>query len=483
MVATNRFAKTCQPSLAFFVVVVVLGGCTALSPEEAFVDVQTKVEQRIGKRVNWEPSDGTLSPASAIEIQGLLAQPLTWERAIRVALLNNRDLQALYADVGIAYADLVQAGLLKNPTLNGSVTFVEAGGPTNLVLSLAVNIIDSFYRRLRERVALHQLEETKLRVVGRILDVAGETMFAFIEYQAQLQLVEVLEGVVRAQRAAVDAARALREAGNITELDLESQRTLISQVSLDLAAAQAAGAPAREKLNVLMGLFGSQTQWRAHKRLPSLPAKELPVADAERRAIEASLDLAQSEQGLLRLAHQYNLVDKKAIIPSLDLGVDAERKERVWEVGPSYAIELPLFDRGDAKRAKAVFEIEQARGKYTALAVRIRSEARLTRAQVLTTRKTARYIQSVVVPQNASVVRITQANYNAMQVGIFQLLAARRQEITSGQLYVNSLANYWRARARLMLLMSGRLPPPEMRLGQVVVTGTSAPSTGAQANE
>jgi cobalt-zinc-cadmium efflux system outer membrane protein len=457
-----------------------------LSPEEAFGDVQGTVAQRIGKRVSWEPADGTLSPETGSELHALLAAPLTWQGAVQVALLNNRDLQALYAEVGIAQADLVQAGLLKNPTLNGSVTFVEAGGPTNLVLTLAINIIDSFYRRLRERVALHQLEESKLRVIGRILDVAGETMYAFIEYQAQLQLVEVLEGVVRAQRAAVDAAKALREAGNIADLDLESQRTLLSQVSLELAAGEAAAVAARETLNVLMGLYGSETRWRAHKRLPPLPANEPAVADAERRAIEVSLDLARAEQSLLRLAHRYNLVDKKAIIPSLELGVDAERKERIWEVGPSYAIELPLFDRGDARRAKATFEIEQAQNTYTALAIRIRSEARLARTQILTTRKAARYIQTVVVAQNERLVRVTQANYNAMQVGIFQLLAAKRQQIISGQLYVNSLANYWRARARLMLLMSGRLPPREMRLGQVVVTGSAAvgsPSTGAQANE
>jgi cobalt-zinc-cadmium efflux system outer membrane protein len=466
--------------VALLAVAMLLGGCVKLSPEEAFVDVQTTTEQRIGKRVSWERSRGAPSSDSSVELRALLAQPLTWDRAVQIALLNNRDLQALYADVGIAHADLVQAGLLKNPTLGGSVTFVEAGGPTNLALTLAINIIDSFYRRLRERVAVHQLEETKLRVVGRILDVAGETMFAFIEYQAQLQLVEVLEGVVRAQRASVDAAKALREAGNIMELDLETQRTLLAQVSLDLAAAQAAAAAARESLNVFMGLYGNDTQWHANKRLPPLPAREPPLADAERRAIQASLDLAKAEQGLLKLAHQYNLVDKRAIIPSLTLGVEADRSDRVWEVGPSYSIELPLFDRGDAKRAKATLEIEQARDKYTALAVRIRSEARLARVQILTTRKAAYYIQTVVVPQNAKVVQLTQASYNAMQVGIFQLLNAKRQEIVSGQLYVNSLANYWRARARHGLIMSGRLPPADMRLTQVVATGAAAPNPGAQ---
>ena len=55
------------------------------------------------------------------EVRALLHDTLTVDGAIQVALLNNRNLQALYAELGVAQADLVQAGLLKNPVFDGAV--------------------------------------------------------------------------------------------------------------------------------------------------------------------------------------------------------------------------------------------------------------------------------------------------------------------------------------------------------------------------
>lgn len=60
-----------------------------------------------------------------------------------------------------------------------------------------------------------------------------------------------------------------------------------------------------------------------------------------------------------------------------------------------------------------------------------------------------------------------------MEIGIFQLLSAKRQQVTVGRQYVDSLANYWKARARFMLLMSGRLPPESLRSVEAVATGSA----------
>src|SRR5207247_7082962 len=126
--------------------------------------VSAAVEARSGKRVVWHL--GTERDAHvAQEVQALLQDTLTIDGAIQVALLNNRNLQALYAELGVAQADLVQAGLLKNPVFDGAVRFlVGGGGPAKVDLDVALDFLEIFYLPLRKRVPAARLEETNLRV-------------------------------------------------------------------------------------------------------------------------------------------------------------------------------------------------------------------------------------------------------------------------------------------------------------------------------
>jgi outer membrane protein, heavy metal efflux system len=105
-----------------------LTGCATFDQRAGFSDVSAAVEERSGKRVAWNL--GTeLDAEAAEEVRRLLAGPLTADGAIQVALLNNRELQALYAELGVAQADVVQAGLLANPIFDGALFFPVVGGP------------------------------------------------------------------------------------------------------------------------------------------------------------------------------------------------------------------------------------------------------------------------------------------------------------------------------------------------------------------
>ena len=103
-------------------------GCATFDQRAGFSEVSTVVEARSGKRVVWNL--GTELDAQVDqEVRALLHDTLTVDGAIQVALLNNRDLQALYAELGVAQADLVQAGLLRNPVFDGAVRFPLARWP------------------------------------------------------------------------------------------------------------------------------------------------------------------------------------------------------------------------------------------------------------------------------------------------------------------------------------------------------------------
>src|SRR4029453_6313933 len=115
-------------------------GCATFDQRTGFSDVSTVVETRSGKRVVWYRG-AELDAQVDQEVRALLHDTLTVDGAIQVALLNNRNLQALYADLGVAQADLVQAGLLRNPVFDGAVRFLVGGGQPELEFNTAMDFL------------------------------------------------------------------------------------------------------------------------------------------------------------------------------------------------------------------------------------------------------------------------------------------------------------------------------------------------------
>lgn len=473
-------------------VLLALPACTRIAPQEAFQDVAVDVGARINKRIHWDA--GTEDDVAArAGVKSLLARPLTPSSAVQIAVLNNRDLQAAYGEVGIAQANLVQAGLLRNPVFDGAVTwYADAGGTPNLAFGVAWSFIDLLKRPKRKAVARSELEEAKLMVARKVIEHAADTHAAFIDYVAAVQEVSMLRSVEESARANVRTAAALRKAGNITELQFEQNQSFLTSAKLELARAEARADEMREKLNVLMGLTGGQTRWVAPGKLPDLPQNMAQTGNAEARALRASLDIAIARQRLTTLGRTFRLVRKKSLLPDVEAGAEYEREVEVeqdketgfkekdlrkaW--GPTFEIEIPIFDHGQARKAGVLLQIQQAENTLWALAVKVRSAARLSAVRVQTASKTAAYYKQAVLPQSERLLRGTQRDYNAMQESIFQLIAARRQQILAERQSIQALRAYWNVFVRFEQLMSGSLP--EGGGGGMEVASAAAPG-GEQA--
>ena len=172
-----------------FASLVLLSGCTSVALNAGFDDVRGTVEERSVSKIFW--NNGTeLDKEAAEKLGSLLKTKLTADEAVQVALLNNRDLQAVYSDLGVAQADLVQAGLLNNPIFEAAVKFPTSGGQANLEFITVMNFLDVFYMPLRKRVAAARFDEAKLRVTGAVLDFAARARTAFYLHQANEQMLE-----------------------------------------------------------------------------------------------------------------------------------------------------------------------------------------------------------------------------------------------------------------------------------------------------
>jgi outer membrane protein, heavy metal efflux system len=439
-------------------VLVFVSGCTSIAINAGFDDVRATVEERSAIKIFWN-NGSDLDKDATEKLSSLLKGKLTAEQAVQVALLNNRDLQALYSELGIAQADLVQAGLLRNPIFDASVLFpVRGGGRPDLEMSVVMNFLDVFYVPLRRRVAVARFDEVKTQVTGAVLDFAARVRTAFFLHQANEQLLELRQTIVQALDASFEVARRLSDAGNMTDLDFATERALLETSKLALRSAEVTVRQSREEVSMLMGLWGRDTEWQGDERLPDIPERPLQTDDIERVALARSVDLLNARQRITVAGNQLGFNRSTALIPELHAGPSGEREEGSWDVGPTLEFPIPLFDQGQARIGRTVAELRRAQQQYYALAIRIRGTARAIRDRMEGARDRALYYRDIMLPLRERIVNEAQLQYNAMQLSPFQLLRAKEQQIETGVAYIETLRDYWLARGDAGQLLSGRLP-------------------------
>ena len=208
-----------------------------------------------------------------------------------------------------------------------------------------------------------------------------------------------------------------------------------------------------------MGLSGQKARaWKVKRRLRRPPTKKLSLDKLEDQAVKRSLDLKEAKQDLATLAHQFGMTRLASIVPDLEAGVAAERDEGNWDVGPTVQLQIPIFDWGQAKRAHGRSLIERAQNGYRALEVKVRSRVRRTVTRLEKARKTVQTYRKEILPLTRTILDQTLRQYNAMQFGVLQLLRAKQQQILAGKQYIDSLHEYWSARAEVESLLAGKMP-------------------------
>jgi len=429
-----------------------LAGCTTISPKPGFDTVSELVSARSPGRAVISHPDTADDPAAAQRVRELLAEELSLDSAIEIALLDNRALQAVYAQLGIAQADLVQAGLLQNPILSADVRFPTAqGAAIGAAAGLVQEFISMLQIPLKKRVAAAAFDEATLTASAAVIDLVVDVKRAFYRLQGAEQLLELRRSVADATALSADVARRQHDAGNVTDLDLANESALAEQARADLARVETEVADDREELTALMGLWGSDATWRIASHLPELPSDDAEPEALEELAVSQRLDLAAARQRIRTLLLARDLTRAYRWLPSAALGVVSEREvdNGVWSVGPSVELPIPIFDQGQATLARQSAELEQRRNEHAALEVTVRSQVRRARTRMDQSRRLAERYRTTLLPLRSRIIQQTQLEYNAMLTGVFQLLLAKRDEIDAGASYIEALRDYWLARTEL----------------------------------
>ncbi|HZM05500.1 MAG TPA: TolC family protein [Candidatus Saccharimonadales bacterium] len=433
-------------------------GCTSTNPKAAFSDLNKTVSARTGQSVQWPRNDSS-SGEIAKAIEPLFKTNLTAQTAVMIAFLNNRTLQAEFEEIGISQADLAQASRLQNIELAGSWRFPNRPPSiTDAEYSAAGNFLDLLTLPARKRVAAKNLEQTKLEVADKVLQLAADVQMAFYTLQAQLELTNRLATIVEVNDAAADFAQRQSDAGNIPDLELHHHQASAAESHLDLMRAQAQARAQRERLNRMLGLSGEQIHWRIADELPPMPENEASLENLESLAINQRLDLAASRSQAEAIAAALRLKKHTRFIPGVAVGVDSEQTPDGQRVtGPTLDLELPLFDQGQPAVARLAAKYRQARDNYQALEVNARSEVRQAQDALLAARQAAEFSGQHLLPLEGKILHETLLQYDAMQKSSYDLLLAKQREQTVVQDYIASLRDYWIARVELERAVGGRL--------------------------
>jgi len=440
-----------------------VSGCAMASQRAGFQEVSQTVETRTGFQVQW--NQGTSEDAQVAErLQALLQQDLTAEAAVQIALLNNAALQATFEELGIAQADLVQAGLLKNPVFAGHARFPEeSDAAVNTEFSVSQDFTEIFLRPLRKKLATAQFEQAAIQVSHQVLELAAQVRSAFYAAQGAEHTATMQQTIFQAAQASAELAQRQHAAGNINDLELAQHQAAYQQASLDLASSQAQVLVARERLNRLMGRVDAPA-WTISAEPPPLAPEELLAEELESLAVAQRLDLAAARKEVQVLEEGLKLV-RRGVIPDVKVGIDTERDtDRSRVTGPSWEMELPVFDRRQGSVSKAQAQLRRSQRQLAALEAQIRSEVRSAWGRVQAARQRVSRYREVLIPLREKIVAESQKHYNFMLIGVYDVLQAKREEISAYQAYIEAFQDYWNARTELERAIGGRLvsePAPQ----------------------
>jgi len=438
----------------------IFAGCATVPLEESFRDIEQSIKDEQGFTIQWRGITGP-EEAGAEAILRLLAEGLTAEEATQIALLNNARLQAVYEQFGIARAELVEAGLPDNPVFTGELLF-ENSSSQSWELEIAQELMSVLLIPRRRAVAKDVLEQARLQVISAVIDVAMDTRRAFRHFQADAQVVDLLDDILLAENAAFDMAVKMREAGVLPLSELGASQRRYEDAKLAYSAAELDLEASREHVNRLMGLHGSASLWDAESALDDAPTESTLPADYERRAIEKSLDLASAWLAVKLAARRAGLHNLEDIFSDIEVGVSFESEEpgaggRGWEVGPILSFPIPLFNQGQAARAVGRAEVRQQWDLYTAIAVDLRSASRAAAHRVSVAREIARYQEKVNLEVARHETEQALLRYNGMLIGPIHLLRKKQDEIEVEIDSVGSLLDYWLARSDIEQILMGRM--------------------------
>ncbi|WP_374436718.1 TolC family protein [Inhella sp.] len=437
-----------------------LAGCASLDPQPRFAELQQAAAKPLpGAQLLWAQTPEQEAERER-RVAALLAQPLSLDAAVQLALLNHRGLQAAYAQLGIAVADLDQASRLPNPgfSFGRNRASADHGVEREIERSLHLNLNSLLSWPMRRAIEARRVEQAQGAALLAVIERAATVRKAWVQAVAAQQTLAYSAQVLEAAEAGAELAARMRSVGNFNKLQQLREQGFQAEAALAHARATAAAQAARERLIRALGLWGDQLeQLRLPERLPDLPTAPAERPEIEREGLAQRLDVQGAKLNAEATARQLGLSRITRFVNVLELGGHLNTnnegaRERGWEL----SIELPLFDWGGARVARAEHQYRQALAQVADTAINARSELREAYGAYRHAWDIARHQRQVLLPLKSQVSEENLLRYNGMFIGVFELLADARAQVAAVNAAIEAERDFWLAQADLEQALIGK---------------------------
>jgi cobalt-zinc-cadmium efflux system outer membrane protein len=424
------------PAFAVVVSLLLSSGCATHATIDSH-KAADEIRQRTGATARLDGAGLPGVPASVVVEDGL-----TQDEAVAIALWNNADFQVSIADLGFARADLLEAGMLRNPVL----ALLFPLGPKQFEGTLRLPIEMLWERPRRVAAARAAGEVVAQRLVQTGLDLAAAVKIAY----ADLLLAQD-------RRRLSDEAAALFEridqltqsrlrAEDISELEARAARVDAARMRQEAHRTKYDVDIARARLRGLLGFGVEGPVFEVVVRGDQAACgpvdalmKDALASRPDIRAAELAVEAAGKKMGW-----------ERSRILALTAVLDANgRGTRGFEMGPGVDIGLPLFDRNQVGRARTAAELQRASATYVALQQRTAGDLRTAATQLEQARESLTAWRTSIIEPLQDNVTDAEGSFAAGDTSyLFVLDHARR--LVEGRLREREFdADLRRARANL----------------------------------
>jgi outer membrane protein TolC len=244
-----------------------------------------------------------------------------------------------------------------------------------------------------------------------------------------------------------------------------------------LARARQSVQSSREALGRSLGLDAAQAaRLQLPDRLPDLPKAVRSEAEVAQQALDQRLDVRMARAELDLTARDLGLTRVSSVVNGMHVAA-VRNSETGAAVQKGYELELPLpvFDTGDASRARANAAYMAALSRTAQRAADASSQVRESYAAYRTAHELARHYAEEIVPLRKTIADENLLRYNGMLIGVFDLLADAREQIGSVTQAIEAQRDFWLADAALQSALIGE------PVGGIDMTARTAPAASGGA--
>ena len=450
-----------------------LGACSTAVPAKytdkagGFDAVASNTNRAIGKQTVWIQSQQE-ADATAKRVHSMVYnKTISAETAVQVALLNNKGLQATYADIGISAAEVWQESLPENPVVSIGIFGIaapELGVFRSIEGMFATNLIDAKTRKQRVALADTQFKKAQLNAVNETLKLALETRQAWINAVSAFEVAGNLKRASATSDASSELAQNLGLAGSLDKGSQAREHAFNANLAAQTAKARLEAAGAKAELTRLMGLWGIEVDYFVPNALPRLP-KSIPRRKSiERDALKNHAELKVAKLGLDATAQAFGLTNATRYVTDLELIAGFETEREANDSGgassnttPQLELEfsIPIYDTGEARLRKAELVYLRAANVVAGMAVNVRTEARFAEEAYHGTYQIAKHYRDTVLPLRKVVDDAALLSNNGMITNTFELLEDARETLDSEVESADAKRDFWLAKANLQAAIYG----------------------------